>query len=104
MHAAVSTRAQRALPDNASRGVGAGSGGTGVHGLPITTLPVFICKHPLAWAAVSVYRLRITHRSSACFAVCDNQYPNAAPGFAPIYACACTNCATECVAVDPCNH
>ena len=32
------------------------------------------------------------------------EYPNAASGYAPTYACACTNCATECVAIDPCNH
>jgi len=42
--------------------------------------------------------------TSACFTACDNQYPNAAAGYAPIYACACTNCSSECVAIDPCNH
>ena len=39
----------------------------------MSTLPVFICRQPEAWAAVSVYSDRITHRSSANRAVCGKR-------------------------------
>src|SRR3954447_9367643 len=42
-------------------------------GLPISGVPVLSCKQPPAWAAVSVYSDRMTHRSSANFAVCGNR-------------------------------
>src|SRR5262245_33652182 len=42
-------------------------------GLPTTGVPVLSCRHPQAWAAVSAYSDRITHRSSANFAVCGNR-------------------------------
>ena len=38
-------------------------------GLPMMTLPVFICRQPEACAAVSVWSERITQRSSACLAM-----------------------------------
>lgn len=39
----------------------------------MSTLPVFICKHPDACAAVSECIDRITQMSSACFAVCGKR-------------------------------
>src|SRR5262245_11535744 len=48
-------------------------------GLPICTLPVLSCRHPPACAAVSVCMDRITHRSSANFAVCGNRLEIGSP-------------------------
>src|SRR3954468_14612763 len=42
-------------------------------GLPTSGVPVLSCRQPPAWAAVSVYSERITHRSSANLAVCGNR-------------------------------
>src|SRR6185437_4561184 len=40
----------------------------------------------------------------ACFDNCDAMYPNAAPEYEPVYACACASCGTECASADPCSH
>lgn len=40
--------------------------------------------------------------SVACFQACDAQNPGASTLAAPIYACTCSSCATQCASADPC--
>jgi hypothetical protein len=40
----------------------------------------------------------------SCYAACDMTYASASAEFAPIYACGCTNCATQCAGGDPCAY
>ncbi len=41
---------------------------------------------------------------AACLTGCDQNNQGAATDYDAIYACACTNCATECASVDPCSR
>jgi hypothetical protein len=39
-----------------------------------------------------------------CFQACDAMYPSAKALYDPVYTCACSSCATQCVDSNPCAH
>jgi hypothetical protein len=40
----------------------------------------------------------------SCFQACDAMYASAKAKYDPVYACACSMCATQCASGDPCAH
>ena len=45
-----------------------------------------------------------TPQVPSCYAACDAMYAGSSAKFAPVYACACSKCATECSGGDPCAY
>ncbi|HSQ66402.1 MAG TPA: hypothetical protein VLM85_24430 [Polyangiaceae bacterium] len=44
------------------------------------------------------------NQPASCFAACDATYASAKSLYAPIYTCGCSQCSSQCTALDPCAY